>query len=256
MINERQRQAYLETMGVDSYFPRMPLPAAKPSEECLLPELDEIPLENAAASLSALLGSDKTDDGKTAEAVPAVPEEDVKAMLAEIAPADSAVAVKASTATPEIVPEFNLSVVIPESGLIIVDDGMDAMEDTADYLCLMQNIVFALGLGVQRLYIERFDWPMVRNIKVDQGESAARQTLQAFVMRQREQLAADTVLVMGASAHRYLLGDDVAAEQMLSVDFPAGEYLITISAQDLLQQPQKKAHLWAQLQVLIAKLAA
>ena len=41
-LNELQRQAYLDAMGVDVYFPRLQLVGAKPSSQCEMPVLADV----------------------------------------------------------------------------------------------------------------------------------------------------------------------------------------------------------------------
>ncbi|ARN72805.1 hypothetical protein [Oceanicoccus sagamiensis] len=251
-MNELQRQAYMEAMGVDCYIPRLHLPAAMPSVLCDMPELAEVPVANAevtevavaplpkgkngsAAAMQALLGDDEPKKSQ--------PQQSVKAVTEEL--------VQTASATP--VPQFTLSIV-RGSNILIIDDGLPGHINPNDYLQLLHNIVFALGAGKQQLAIDGFVWPMpgVKNSQFDQSETAARQTLDAFLAKQVDQLKAQYIIVMGEVAKAYITGEEVAKGALHTHPQWQLPLICTNSASPMLNDGSLKRAVWNDLQPLLS----
>lgn len=255
-MNELHRQAYLDAMGVDVYFPRVLLPGAPESELCEMPEgqlLDpaaSLPgqgvepaaasgaaSEGRAAAMQALLGE---IPGAEVAKSPAPPIEN-RAAVAPVVSHDS------SAATPR----FTLSV-MRIANLLVIDDA--APEGAQEFQRLQHNVWFALGLssGVET---NHFKWPIVESSHLDQSEFAARQTLQAFVQNQSKQGESVAVILMGDTAARYLLEAPSVKGEWLEhfiADLPV---LCVPSLVTVLGDGEAKNQLWQALKPLRKKLA-
>ncbi len=246
-MNELQRQAYMEAMGVDCYVPRLHLPAAMPSVLCEIPELAEVPVANtepsvapiakgkngSAAAMQALLGEDEPNKAQAQQSVEAVTEQLVQ------------------TTSATSIPHFALSIV-RGSNILIVDDGLPGHINPAEYLQLLHNIVFALGAGKQQLAIDSFVWPMVKNSQIDQSETAARQTLDAFLSKQVEQYKAHYIIVMGETAATYITSEALATATLHTHPQWQLPLICTNSASPMLDDPSLKRAVWNDLQPLLS----
>ena len=234
-MNERQRQAYLQAMGVDQYFPRVELPGALPSS---LRETPALLLEDeAVAEFDApVSGSQPKPDlqqikasmqvvGGNAGAVPAAQPVNKPKRSEPVEAASD-------------IPNFALTIARTESGILILDEGLSAEQDYTEYLRLLQNILLAVGAGQQAIQLDPFLWPMVQNAQIDQSETAARQTLSAYLSKLIDDLSIRYLLVMGDTAEQYL----APVDSLLLVK--------TVSALHMLANPELKRQAWSDLQVL------
>ena len=120
-MDELQRQAYMQAMGVDCYIPRLQLPAALPSVLCEMPALAEVPVANAVThkTSASAAPAPKTKNGSAAA---------MQALLGETKPKQSQQSTQAVTealvaTTPaQAIPQFALSIV-RGGNILIVDDG-------------------------------------------------------------------------------------------------------------------------------------
>ncbi len=276
-MNELQRQAYIEAMGVDSYFPRFTLPGAAVSELC------EIPSEFLQSELAAVETAVITDDALNsvqADSISPVENSVATAAVKGSAGNGSAAAMQAlfaddnkrkeysadktlaatSSVEPvntdgDIIPEFSLSI-IRGANILLVDEGLNGNVDQVEYLTLLHNMLFALGAEVQQLSIERFNWPMVKSAQFDQTALAAKQTLQAFIAKQLSQLDSSYLLVMGESAKTYLAAELTSDNEKLShgrfmsCKVLESQLICTHSASAMLINPELKREIWKDLQPL------
>lgn len=253
-MNELQRQAYLQAMGVDSYMPRLQLPGALPSALCVIPvapvaisEKPSGPLaspphlpadsQGSAAAMQALLG-----ESSSARQEPSAP-------VGRVVEAAGEAGQSPVERSGQVTPHFALSI-IRGAQLLVIDDGLQGAINPSEYLQLLQNILFALGAGKQVLAIDAFVWPMVKNSQVDQSELAARQTLQAILAKQIQQLDARFVILMGDIAAHYSGAESMPAGEMIEVPDLSAPVICTQSASSLLSNPDLKACMWSQLQPL------
>jgi hypothetical protein len=240
-LNELQRQAYLGAMGVDVYYPRLQLVAAKPSVQCEMPVLADVA---AAPGVKPA-----QDDTRRVERLASVSE------LLDIAVKhDSVVEPKAATATttapPEETPSFNLSVTVVPGSLLVVDDCDPGQLHSRDYQVLLQNIVNALGLGQQAINSQSFQWPEAMKGHNDQSPAAAGQALQAYLARQLELGETRYLLIMGDAARRFAVNTELADGILSPHADQAVQQLLTLSACRMLSEPELKRDLWQQLQPL------
>jgi hypothetical protein len=270
-MNELQRQAYIEAMGIDSYFPRFTLPGAPVSTLCELPQ-ELLQGESVAADvivdtpLDSLQGN-TADQAGTATARPAGGA--VAAMQALFGDSDNkrkkpintkATAQKSTeqvAATASVIPRFSLSV-IRGANVLLVDEGLSGDADQVEYLNLLHNMLFALGAQVPQLSIERFSWPMVKSASAqfDQTDLAAKQTLQSFIAKQLSQLDNTYLLVMGDSAKHYLAAELIAESEevahgcFMTCATLGAQLICTHSASAMLVNPELKRDVWKDLQPL------
>ena len=258
-MNELQRQAYMEAMGVDCYIPRLQLPGALPSQLC------DLPLPGSAAELieqQAVTAPAGTGIAGQANAAPqAVGYGRAAAMQALLDEKPAAPASKVADVTQELVsaakvtrqqvPQFSLSIT-RGNNVLLIDEGLPGDINPAEYLQLLQNIVFAVGAGKQQLFIDAFVWPMVRNShsQIDQSETAARQTLEAFIAKQIDQLSTRYILVMGDTAAQYLTQQTLPIGEFVQHPQLTAQLLRTRSAYPLLSDASRKREVWQDLQPL------
>ncbi len=260
-MNELQRQAYMDAMGVDCYMPRLQLPGALPSQLCELPSLDVIAelVEQTDATSTAhnSIAHNKTNQSPAtaqsavgsgrAAAMQALFDEKPKSVDHNVV--KTAESPSSPKAAKQQVPHFSLSITRGQ-GVLLVDGGLPGDINPAEYLQLLQNILFAIGVGNQPLSIDTFAWPMVRNSQVDQSETAARQTLEAFIAKQIEQLNARYILVLGQTAAQYLSQQTLPVGQFVRHSALDAQLLHTQSAYPLLSDASLKREVWRDLQPL------
>ena len=265
----------MEAMAVDCYMPRLQLPGAPVSQQCLMSELSveqavapvmpSAPVDVGAVVAQAVTRAIVVPEGAQSASVNKPVSGGAAVMRAlfddESKPAQAIKAANApdgqtcpSTKTEvptaqRLVPEFALSI-IRGSNILLIDDALPESVDSGEYLRLIQNMLFALGAGRQQLAIDAFVWPMIRNSQVDQGDTAARQTLQAFLGKQVEQLTARYVLVMGDAAAHYFIGSSVVAGKLTPHAQLPISWIAIQSASDMLAEPLLKRDVWRDLQPL------
>ena len=246
-MNELQRQAYLEAMGIDSYFPRVQLPGALASPVCDMSEaaVSETPQQAAIAAANseeqhttippspppvksaegpraaqAVLGNVVDDIAKHRPPTPAKPKR------------------SEAVESASDIPHFALTIAKSQSGILIIDDGIQPDQDYTEYLRLLQNILFAVGAGKQALQLDPFVWPMMKTAQFDQSAEAARQTLSVYINKLIEDLSVRYVLVMGEQAQSYITANDQVS------------CIHTLSGLRLLSEPALKRQVWQDLQPL------
>jgi hypothetical protein len=151
------------------------------------------------------------------------------------------------------IPHFSLSIV-RGANVLLVDDGLAAGTDQAEYLSLLSNMLFAVGAQVQQLSLETFNWPMIKNAQIDQSELAARQTLQAFLAKQLSQIDNSYLLVMGETGKHYIATGEQADAQgngsFIACEQLGAQMICTQSAVQMLENPALKRQVWQDLQPL------
>lgn len=256
-MNELQRQAYMQAMGVDCYMPRLQLPGAAVSQLCQLPVVDEKPsstateleTDNAASPLPS--DNNTTGNGSAAAMQALLGEPQVAINTAKVKAVDveAEVSLASTPLAKQNIPHFSLSIV-RGNNILLIDDGLQGHINPAEYLQLLQNMLFALGAGSQQLAIDAFVWPMVKNSHVDQSETAARQTLDAFLAKQVQQLQARFIILMGDTPASYIGEQRLPEGTLIEQPQLSVQVIRTLSASQMLLDPTVKAVVWAQLQPL------
>ncbi|MEH6556361.1 MAG: hypothetical protein V7459_03990 [Oceanicoccus sp.] len=250
MINELQRLAYLEAMGVDAYTPRLQLPGALASQLCAIPVVK--------AQASVVLATEPVQSVQSvktpvmtkghAAAAHALFDDQLDKKIRKPAAVISVAPVR-SQQTAQDSPQFSLSIV-RASNILIIDGGLEGHINPQDYLQLLHNMLFALGAGKQQLSIDAFVWPMNKNNQIDQGEIAARQTLEAFLAKQAEQMSRRYFLVMGDVACRYVSRDPLPVGEFVKYGQLDVQLICTQSASQMLTEPDIKREVWRDLSPL------
>lgn len=258
-MNELQRQAYMEAMGVDCYMPRLQLPGAAVSQLCVLPE---VPVSIVAEKTAQSEVSDAPADSTQLRAASSGASRAIQAMFDQPpnaeAPAQGSNAssieeaadfIKSAATKKQTVPSFNLSI-LRGANIMLIDNAIPGHIDPNSYMQLLQNLLFALGMGKQQLSLDAFSWPMSHNSQIDQSKSAAIQTLEAFLNKRVEQDDIAYLVLMGETAIQYL-DVELAAIEGLGKHARLPVQCVQIhSAGLMLDQPLLKAEAWEQLQPL------
>jgi len=159
-------------------------------------------------------------------------------------------------------PRFALSLWRVSDDLMVIDSRHSELALPTEPLLL--NILSALGFPRQSLpKVEVLRWPMFENSYEPQGQAVARETLQAMLEAMLEKQPCKHLLLMGAEACHYLLGDDQLGdgfETTLSFERSLGRSfslealsvaaIVVPSLSDLLQQPELKRRTWQAIQPL------
>jgi hypothetical protein len=235
-VNEIQRLAYLDALGIDSYISRSQLPAAAPSRRLrivrpvqatpavpeLLPAVPAPEPEPAAVSPgpAAKATSAGVDPPATARPVAGVPAPEAPAAGVEAPPMFSVMACYLG-------------------GRYWLDEVPRSREPGDDYQVLLQGICIALGWDPGKPVLERFDWPMHHNRQLDQGQEAARHGFEGFIRARLEQRPVSGIVLLGEPEGGWF---DAAV-------FGGLQIVTTVSAWRMLRQPELKKVAWRDLKV-------
>lgn len=275
-MNELQRQSYLQTMGVDIIVPRFILPAAKMTERCELPQVEEVLPAASAANLAQTNGLSLSSEpalGSVQAIVPELASGLVKELKPELAaqmpgqsqhksPAEKNAFTPTITddsiiedvrtptrVTSEKAPQFQLLFAYYGSELVFALPSPSG-QLSVDQQRLLYDIAFSMTItpsvqGGQWRY-ELFRWPLQKGKQLEQGEDAARQTLQGFVQR----FAGSTLIIMGQLAGHFLCPDSTAgSDDSVALKKPNQLYF-PHDLNELMTRPALKKPLWQQLQLL------
>jgi hypothetical protein len=237
-------------MGVDAYTPRLQLPGALASQLCDIPVVKEQVYVARATEPVQPIQSVKAPVATKghAAAAHALFDDQLDKKVRKPA-AVTSVAPARSQQIAQDLPQFSLSIV-RASNMLIIDGGLEGHVNPQDYLQLLHNLLFALGAGKQQLSIDAFVWPMNKNNQIDQGETAARQTLEAFLAKQAEQMSRRYFLVMGDVACRYVSRDPLPVGEFVKYGQLDVQLIRTQSASQMLTQPDIKREVWRDLNPL------
>jgi hypothetical protein len=281
MVNEAQRQQYLEAIGIDSYMPRWLLPVAPEPRRCEAPQaLKQISTEVERVAPEVL---EPVDSLHVAEPLAAAPEASAESVghkpesarvmpQPAVTPAiqllDEAPAQSDSTAEPleeEAAAEevsFALGLWRISDDLLVVDSRQAELALPVD--ALLSNMLSALGYPRAPLpKLEVVRWPYGGNAFSDKSPQAARYMMEAMLGAKLEQQPVKYLLLLGAEACHYLLPDGVdglAADAAASYEALQGRSvrldawncsaIIAPSLVAMLQTPELKALTWGAIQPL------
>jgi len=266
-MNEIQRQAYLAALGIENYMPRWQLPQAPQAQACIMPVLASRPvvaLERDGLVVEPSAGGQQPNpqsfsashvpSSKTLEPTP------VANLLADmVAPkkvplSANATSILQQLETPKaaVVAPFALSLWRPLPGFLIVDTRDTSLALPTELLLGNLLRVF-LGSRFQPADEEVMRWPMVENRFVSRTADDARVELQTWLAVEHELRPIQRLWLMGDNAARYLLPADTDPQAHWFQTQPLAaahlQALLLPSLNQLLQQPQLKARLWAALQI-------
>ncbi|GAA5317526.1 MAG: hypothetical protein AseanaTS_27310 [Candidatus Pelagadaptatus aseana] len=283
MVNETQRQQYLEAIGIDSYMPRWLLPVAPEPVRCEAPVVaepevvesgavkPEVAAESAQQSESAGLDSVDAIRPEAAVAESAAVQKPVS--KPDIKPAiellDDAAVESKPLPSVEVVPQgesieasFALGLWRVSEDLLVVDSRQAELALPVD--TLLSNILAALGyprVALPKLEVVR--WPYGGNAFSDKSAQAARHMMSAMMTAKLEQQPVKYLLLLGDSACHYLLPDgieglgetaEVSYSGLLGKAVRLDDWncsaIVAPSLAEMLQQPELKAVAWDAIQPL------
>jgi hypothetical protein len=91
--------------------------------------------------------------------------------------------------------------------------------------------------------VAQFDWPIHNNPQLDQGETAARAGVLAFLLRHIEEQKCRGLVILGEETSAYV---DVGGLGELS-------RVSTLSTLQMIEQPASKRQVWSDLQPLVLR---
>ena len=272
-MNETQRQAYLQAMGIQQHFPRIPAVGAKTS-----PVYEILQPEPALISVSATVHStvhttlDATINAKPAARRPlqtkitgrpeitalpkiaTLPRDETPAMAAR-----NSATVVAESDIDEL--KFRLNYIRISDSIAIIDEVpyQQANKTSDSSTALLNAIMSALGVGSQphTARIEVFNWPLMPGIS-KQGDAIvdAQNALSGFIAMRQQTDKFKYLIVFVAQISELLMQVNAEAERDRLAE--NGNYYLTIthSLQSMLAHPILKRETWLHLQPLRNRLAA
>lgn len=262
-MNETQRRAYLQVMGIQPYFPRVPVPGAKQSPQYVI----EIPVTASSVAVSntenlaPVALTPVTDLPKPRKAqgkanITKVPATDLPRTSLPETP------ILPSTGSSEWEDRlhFRVNYYRISSTLAVIDEvpfQQQTQEPDAVRL-LLKAILQALGVNLETtgLQPDQFNWPLESGIKVKGDPAlAAQQALLGYITMRQQRDGFEQLLVFSAQLSTLLLRD--MAGQGTELDrfdqlAAGGHFHITVthSLQSLLAHPILKRETWEHLQAL------
>ena len=229
-MNEIQRLIYLDAMGIDSYVSRRQLPLAAPSKRLRIVRPAASP--RAADQPGATPPAARSATGRKAR--PAAG----RAAREPVAAAADAV-IPVGAARSKDVPVFAVAAA-SVGGWYWLDEFPPGRALGAGYMQLLQAICFALGRDADGAQLEQFHWPLPDSGQLEQDAAAARAGFTGFLQSRLERLQPQGVVLLGGLAVPWF--DRSLLEGYRTVS--------TVSAWEMLRQPQHKRQAWADLQPL------
>lgn len=258
-MNELQRMEYLSALDVDCYMPRLVLANAPQLQQCATsftastavatnPPVQDIPVSSSGGQEKSRINSTDSikaaDDvmaslGFSATATPEVKKPPAKAEVVESI--DNDIDVIAAEVAP-----FSLSL-WRISDLMIIDAREVDLPLPTDRLLL--NIACSMGYAVTDIQpAEILNWPFPSISSSANDAMCARADLQAFLDGKLLNTPVASLLLMGASAAKYILplGQEYEASLYKTVDLSelSVKAIVTNSLSELLTSPQLKASIW------------
>lgn len=227
LMNEIDRLRYLQAMGVDAYVSRGQLPGAAISKRLVL-VADRGQQAEPAESPSAAA---KPSAPPTA----VIPQLDVVRDKALTPPASA----RRQIAAPPV--RFSLAAVF--AGGIAWVESLGDRPLAREQVQLIQGMARAVHGTSATPKVAQFDWPIHNNPQLDQGESAARAGVLAFLLRHIEEQKCRGLVVLGEDAALYVDAGGLGAMSLVT----------TLSTLQMLEQPASKRQVWADLQPLVLR---
>lgn len=269
-MNEIQRQAYLEAMGVTSYFPRFILPGAPVSRACEWPAGHELPFTALRRAPLAETGpapgsgyQEKHPDQGTAPDSPAVSralrsreilsDTDSSGTVDSQPGTQGSSNVRPHTAENPGSVRFRL-VCIPVNEHLSVVESLPFMGNgqlPASHRRLLSNVLRSLGLTVAAGELDVFplQWPMLMSSSFDSSIDAAREALHTFLEdRSMAQGPQHLLLWMGSGLAGQLYGnEDLVQGRVRPLPMSGWQLLCTDSLDQMLRVSGLKKNLWQEL---------
>lgn len=249
-MNEYQRQAYLDALGVEQYVPRWLLTVAPQPRACELPEVvvGEPQTETPSPATARATPAPQAAPTPVSEVLEGMRREPSR----QRAPEKPAPEPANPTPEPaERVTPFTLSIWRSPLPLLVVD----AREPRAAFPTdrLLRNLLNALGPhDAQRVTEEVLPWPLVNNPAVRLTAEDARAELHTWLEAELANRSVRYVLLMGENAARYFLPEGQSYSEALGRVQDLAPFnvsaLVAPSLIELLRDPTLKRPLWQSLQ--------
>ncbi|MGD8175537.1 hypothetical protein [Marinimicrobium sp. ARAG 43.8] len=255
-MNEYQRQAYLDVLGVEQYVPRWQFAQAPEPVTCELSVLDEVrSVEQPSSETRAASAPQKPVTG--AAVTPPVMTDVLRDMTAPetdrrprpIDPEAAPVPEKAADAA--TVAPFKLSIWRSPLPLLVLDAREPKAALPTDRL--LHNLLAALGAETgQGVSEEVLPWPLINNPKVRLTTEDARQELHSWLEAELRKRPVKHLLLMGENAARHFLPNEQRYDEALWQSFVLPvvdrQALVAPSLAELLRDCSLKRPLWQALQ--------
>ena len=220
-VPEGHRLAYLQEMGIQAYFPRRPLPGARPSARYAdLPsalaaqtsQADE-PTGTAEQVLQVLAAVETAPEPAPVRPESVAPPvvrvaEPVQAPVREEAKVESAAGHEAASAQETV--KFAFAYIPVNEHLAVISELPWTRSASLSPSCrkLLADILRALGLPVQEPHLNPmiFTWPLFEDVQM-QGDSA-RHTLEGFLARRLKLQPVRYLFIFAEQAAPYLFPVD------------------------------------------------
>ena len=276
-MNEHLRQTYLESMGIQPWFPRFILPAAKPS--LIYDELENVTQSHVSSELTPpLLASEKLSILDVSSAKKDENNAKMQEIMASSAHIPDEVLLKKSTPvqptlsnvqptveqesrlllSPEkqLSPPFRLSVItVTEDILVMTDTPLADGPSTSRANKLLHAILYALGwrgLSESHWQSNTFTWPFV-GMTHRATEQEATEAVQGFLINRFGLFRRKYVLLLGTFSARHALGNYGEFDSLHGVHTrkDGQKWGVSYSLDQILKIPTLKAEVWAHFSPLI-----
>lgn len=264
-VNESRRQAYLDAMGIQPFYPRRALVGAKtspiyefdtPSSPQTQTAVDKSLSEKTSSKVNHQLRQQLAEPGKFGvgrpEKSPTANETAVlSSSLKDEPPLES---IPADVSGEEL--KFDLRYYFISEHLAVIDEipYQHGDQSSPDSITLLAAILQALGIDSSQCDFQSnsFSWPLAKGMKVPVDEIAgARRTLLGFIRKRQEMDGFGNLLIFAGRV------EELFTEQK-NKDFQAEgcNYHLTLtnSLQSMLVHPLLKKDVWQHLQPLRARL--
>lgn len=263
MTGEARRRAYLGAMQVVSWLPRVALPFAAPSR----PEIFDTPRQvEPLAAPAAMPAVAPVSPAVARDTIPAPvaasrprPELVRPSQRVEVAatvveqPEPASTDGEPTLAAPP--PRFSLQLLRAGACLLLVElpTGEPFQSRDPAYL-LLRDLLRAAGLPDSPQQVgdgEPIRWPLLSRGAIDQGPDAARDYVQAVLMRERE--GAACIWLVGLPAVRFggEREEDAYCSEFAIEDVGPGWAVPSLEL--LMEEPQRKAELWQSMRRLLPR---
>ncbi len=248
-MNEYQRQAYLDALGMEQYVPRWLMPHAPVPSACELPVMAPEPSQKTASQPPVSTPAPAAGPQPVADFLDDMrrPPEKPRRRETESTP----VAPAPTEAVRERIAPFTLSIWRSPLPVLVVDARQPRAAMPTDRL--LRNLLQALAPhDSQRVSEEVLPWPLVNQKAVRLTAEDARAELSTWLETELTNRPVRHLLLMGEAASRFLLPEDKHYQEVLWQSLSlAPENLSTLVAPsllELLRDPSLKRPLWQALQ--------
>ncbi len=228
-MDEITRQEYLRSMGIQSYFPRYVLPAAKNSDQCEWPEIlnhdvkVKVELKKLITSELPVTSANSPENIQKAE---------IKTELKKAARSEKGAEIE------EV--RFQLVIIhVNEEVLVLISQPyMHASNSlSAVQKQLFVNIFNALYIDPINLNLEikPFRWPFSEALHIEKDGQAAKASLGAYLEQLKAKYSFNRLILMGEKIAQFVEAGD------------KHELTICRSLDEMLKMPQFKREVWLQL---------